>query len=347
MGRIPQQVQPVKGPRLDSIGPVKRSQTPTTLSVIIVNYHDWEATERLVHSLFQCSDLSYGRVEVILVNNGLFPEPASNRIVATPGLNIINRSENEGFARAVNYGAQIAKGDWFLLLNPDVEIGAKFLESVLDLLNQIGRRIGIVGLHLKSSDGASQPSAGCVPTLMSTLTGLFRDRERRKCSLPIGPFARQVPWVTGCGLLVRRTCFEELGGLDSDFFLYYEDVDFAHRARKAGWKVIWHPQVALVHRHPMHQRAVPPRLRLLTRHALLTFARKHWSRGATLLLTLVVWLEALARRWRHRHDATAWSVYRHLGTLAWHCVCGRYDAAYQTVWQLAQGSEYDVRINAR
>src|SRR5207249_7515050 len=54
----------------------------------------------------------------------------------------------------------------------------------------------------------------------------------------------RVPWVTGCCLLVRRECLEELGGLDEDYFLYYEDVDLCLRARKRGWTVWYEPNLA-------------------------------------------------------------------------------------------------------
>src|SRR5262249_4357536 len=73
-----------------------------------------------------------------------------------------------------------------------------------------------------------------------------------------------------------KACLQDLGGLDKDFFLYYEDVDFCQRAWARGWSVWYEPALAAVHHQPLHARAVPPHLRFLTRHGLLTYAGKHW-----------------------------------------------------------------------
>ena len=104
-----------------------------------------------------------------------------------------------------------------------------------------------------------------------------------------------VPWVTGGCLLVRRDCFEQVRGLDETFFLYYEDVDLCRRARSAGWSVWYEPDLRVTHHFPLHSRRVPAPLRLVTRHALLTYARKHWAGWQAKLLCGIVWTEALAR----------------------------------------------------
>jgi GT2 family glycosyltransferase len=88
----------------------------------------------------------------------------------------------------------------------------------------------------------------------------------------------------------------ELGGLDEEFFLYYEDVDLCRRARERGWSVWYDPNLAVIHHHPLHQRAVPPALRLVTRHSLMVYAAKHWPAWQFRLLTQVVQGEAWLRR---------------------------------------------------
>src|SRR5205085_2482126 len=97
-------------------------------------------------------------------------------------------------------------------------------------------------------------------------------------------------------LLARRECLRELGGLDGSFFLYYEDVDLCRRARAHGWSVWYEPALRAVHHHPLHTRAVPAAMRLITRHALLTYARRHWPGWQFKLLAAVVRLESAARR---------------------------------------------------
>jgi GT2 family glycosyltransferase len=95
---------------------------------------------------------------------------------------------------------------------------------------------------------------------------------------------------------VRRDCWHSLGGFDEDFFLYYEDVDLCRRARAAGWTVWYDPAVRVTHFRPLHTRPVPAPLRLVTRHALLTYGSKHWSRWQSRLLGGTVWAEAGLRQ---------------------------------------------------
>jgi GT2 family glycosyltransferase len=106
-----------------------------------------------------------------------------------------------------------------------------------------------------------------------------------------------VPWVTGCCLLVRRECLEQLSGLDEDYFLYYEDVDLCRRAWAKGWTVWYEPALQVVHHQPLHGRPVPSALRVVTRHALMTYGSKHWPRWQFHLLAKIVLTEARIRRY--------------------------------------------------
>jgi GT2 family glycosyltransferase len=103
-------------------------------------------------------------------------------------------------------------------------------------------------------------------------------------------------------MLLRRDCLQELGGLDEDYFLYYEDVDLCRRARERGWSVWFDPALRVVHHRPLHTRAVPAHLRLFTRHALLTYGAKHWRGWQFRILAQCVRLEAwLRERWAAWH----------------------------------------------
>src|SRR5262249_10534852 len=150
-----------------------------------------------------------------------------------------------------------------------------------------------------------QGSVGRFPTLLGTLLGLLRKRSERKCPTRLSRTRGRVDWLTGCGLLVHRHCLTGLGGFDPTFFLYYEDVDFCRRARVAGWSACYEPELHLVHRRPLHTREVPPRLRLLTRHALMAYAHRHWPAWQFRSLVALVWLDAHWRAWRARRAGRA------------------------------------------
>jgi N-acetylglucosaminyl-diphospho-decaprenol L-rhamnosyltransferase len=270
------------------------------LSVIIVNYCQWESTVKLVRQILQTAPARRGAVEVVVVDNHSPWHPLAARLRRWRGVSLRRWGRNRGYARAVNEGCRLSRGHWLLVLNSDLTLTEGFLAGALTIANQMSsheERAGIVGFQLLNEDGSGQLSTGFFPTLATTLVGLMRPRGCRKYVLPRGAAQRcRVPWVSGCCLLLRRECAQELGGFDESFFLYYEDVDLCRRARAKGWSVWFEPALRAVHHHPLHRRPVPPGLRLITRHSLLTYGQYHWPDWQFALLTSIVRVEAWARR---------------------------------------------------
>jgi GT2 family glycosyltransferase len=308
-------------PLAQPLAPQRLAAGLPRLSVVIVNYRQWDRTGELVRQLLNSACVKRGDAEVVVVDNHSPPHPLTRKLRRTPGVSVRRWESNHGFARAVNEGCRLSQGDWFLLLNPDTTLSEGFLDGALDLADRMARedpRAGIVGFHLRNSDGTRQLSAGPFPTLTSTLARLLLPRSRRKYQSLRAESRSRVPWVTGCCLLLRRECLKALSGLDEAYFLYYEDVDLCLRARQAGWSVWYEPDLAVVHHHPLHQRPVPAALRLITRHSLLTYAGKHWPRWQFHVLARIVRTEARARR------LVAWwqgdaSQARHFGELTGLC----------------------------
>src|SRR5581483_10911267 len=85
------------------------------------------------------------------------------------------------------------------------------------------------------------------------------------------------------------------GGMDEDFFLYYEEVALCRSAQDRGWRVEYDPSVAVVHLRPLQNRAISPKMRVITRHSKLLYFRKHLPRRQFLALVGIVRLEAAAR----------------------------------------------------
>lgn len=276
------------------IGLSLRTDRPR-LSVVVVNYLRWDDTARLVRQLRR-SEAFADEAEIVIVDNHSPPDPIIPRLRRSAGVSLRRWRTNRGFARAVNEGCRLSRGDWLLLLNPDTSVPDAFLDVVLeraDLLTDRDPSAGIIGFRLANDDGSWQLSTGRFPTLSSTLIGRLWPRHRRKYTTPPENRPSQVDWVSGCCLLVRRDCWRDLGGLDNRFFLYYEDVDLCRRARQAGWSVWYDPAITVTHHRPLHTRVVPPHLRLITRHALLAYAGKHWSRWQADVMAWVVRLEAM------------------------------------------------------
>jgi GT2 family glycosyltransferase len=329
--------------QLRTLPTATRTSTPQ-LSVVIVNYRTWDSTAALVRQLLKTSGPEPQRVEVVVVDNHSPAHPLMHRLRRWPRVSLRRWGRNRGFARGVNEGCRLSRGDWLLLLNPDVSVPPDFVERTLVLAERLDAtepRAGVIGFGLRNRDGSPQLSSGPDPTLLGTLTRLALPRARRKYLAQESSRPTQVPWATGCCLLVRRQCWQELGGFDPSYFLYYEDVDFCRRARAAGWSV-WHePAIQVIHHAPLHSREVTSALRVLTRHALLTFAARHWPAWQFQTLGRIVRLEAqLRRQWAHwRGQATAAEHFNGLGTVAGELMRGRPRAAWRLLNQVVRSME--------
>ena len=299
---------------------------PQRLSVVIVNYRQWVGAARLARRIMASAAGQRGLVEVVVVDNHSPRHPLIPRLRRWRGVSLRRWKHNRGFARAANEGCRLSRGDWFLLLNPDVTLPDGFLDGALAAIERLADdRAGVVGFPLRNGDGTMQCSAGPWPTLANTLGGLLLPRARRKCRPVTATERCRVDWATGCCLLLRRDCWRELAGFDEEFFLYYEDVDFCRRAQERGWGVWFEPALHAVHHHPLHRRNVPTHIRLCTRHGLLTYAAKHWPAWQTKVLSAIVraegWCRQTVARWRG--DACTARLFGRLRALAADFAAGR------------------------
>ncbi len=324
-------------PRSDLISALDQPR----LSVVVVNYRHWDDTGRLIQQLRTSHSLDEGLAEVVVVDNHSPAHPLIPRLRRARDVSLRRWRHNRGFARAVNEGCRLSRGEWLLLLNPDTTVPPGFLDDVLQRADDLVAhepRAGIVGFRLGNDDGSWQLSTGRFPTLLGTLVGRLWPRHRRKYTPPSGPGRVRVDWVTGCCLLVRRECWRELGGLDPDFFLYYEDVDLCRRAWQQGWSVWYDPAATVLHHRPLHTRAVPPHLHLITRHALLTYAGKHWPAWQAGLMARIVRLETWLAGWR---SGAARDVLAELDRIAGDLLCDRTAQARARMLRVVRRQEDD------
>ncbi len=274
----------------------------TVIRVVIVNYRQWTSTKDLVRNLAKSHAFQAGKVEIVVVDNGSPHNPLSDKLKRIHNLRLYQSGYNRGFARAVNTGAEGYLGEWLLLLNPDITVGEGFLDRVLASgasTQKVHPNVGVIGFGMLDPEGSIQPSTGPFPSFANTLFRQFLPRRLRKYHLPF----RQnglVDWTSGCCLLISKGCWSELGRFDPDFFLYYEDVDFCHRATQRGWRIFLDRSVTAVHHHPLHRRKVPSHLRVATRMALHTYSRKHWAAWQHRIMSFIMLLEARFGAWHSR-----------------------------------------------
>ncbi|HSL84159.1 MAG TPA: glycosyltransferase family 2 protein, partial [Thermoanaerobaculia bacterium] len=193
--------------------------------------------------------------EVVVVDDGSRDSTAAVVGERFPKVEVIRSDIARGFTASVNRGLAHVGGDVLLLLNSDTEVQAGWQEAVRGAFSAEGG-LGIVGAQLYYPDGAPQWSGGAVPNwawlfvLASGLAGVFRylPGYRRVRSLEHGG-RREVHWVTGAALAMRREVWEAVGAFDEEFRLYCQDLDYCHRAKREGWTVRIVPDFKVLHHH--------------------------------------------------------------------------------------------------
>jgi N-acetylglucosaminyl-diphospho-decaprenol L-rhamnosyltransferase len=300
----------------------QRAGPSPTLAVVIVNYNGWPDVSRLVAVLAAAPEVADGRCELVVVDNASDGPVPADLLASRPGVRLVCRPDNGGFAAGVNAGWRVSRAPWLLLLNPDVVAGPDLLGRVLERLGHYQGRPqgapGVVGFGLRNPDGTRQPSVGADPDLWRSLREPFIPRSRRKYQAGWRTRPGAVPWVTGACALVDAALLRALGGMDEDFFLYYEEVALCRSARARGRRVEYDPAVEVVHLRPLQNRPVTPKMRVITRHSKLLYFRKHLPRWQFEGLRRAVAVEARLRgAWSHwrgrRAEARAWDA---IGALA-------------------------------
>ena len=190
--------------------------------------------------------------EVVVVDNASTDGSQDMLAARFSWVRLIQNTQNVGFAQANNRGMRESRGQYVLLLNTDAFVHPGSLQAMLQVL-QTQPGTGIVGAHLLNADGSFQASHTPFPSLpqeFMILSGLGRallgpHYPSRGPEENIGP--QKVDYVEGAALLVRREAFEKAGGLDEDFFMYAEEVDWCYSMKRAGWQVWYTPEAKITH----------------------------------------------------------------------------------------------------
>lgn len=214
--------------------------TMSTISFVILTYNSSKHIKNLLDSLFTKYNNEY---EVVVVDNA--STDSTVEIVEKFGkkVNLFKNPENGGFAKGINVGAKIAKGDYLLFINPDAELADGDLVGLLSVFKE-HERAAVVGGKMLTWKGTPELSAGKFYTTFNTiLLALGLDSFVR-----FSPTKTQkVDFVSGGFMMVKKDIFEKLGGLDENFFMYIEDMEFCFRVKKAGHEVYFSPGMTIRH----------------------------------------------------------------------------------------------------
>ncbi len=230
--------------------PVSKREKP--ISVIMVSYMTGPALLEAIHAVLADKDI----FELILVDNGntLDARKRLSDVVAQHDrIRLLQGHGNIGFARACNYGANLARGEYFLFLNPDALIA----EGAARNLANCGKTLTapwITGGMLRDVNGQEQRGGrrGALTPLSALVSftplhklPFLKSIHKEGESLP--EYAQAYPTVSGACLMMGRSSFETLGGFDEDYFLHVEDIDVCRRAREQGGEVYFVPEAIVMH----------------------------------------------------------------------------------------------------
>jgi N-acetylglucosaminyl-diphospho-decaprenol L-rhamnosyltransferase len=269
------------------------------LAVVVVNHNAGPFLARCLESvLASAGDVG---LDVVVVDNASADGSADH--VAREGARLVRNRGNRGFAAAANQGIRATDAPFVLLLNPDAEIVGGTLGALVKVARE-RPRAGAVGLLVRNPDGSIQPSARRVPRLGEALGHAFlgpvapRNRFTRSYTMAGWDRAteREVQWVSGSAMLLRRAALDDVGPMDEGYFMYVEDVDLCTRLRLGGWQVVFSPEVEVVHEIGVSTRGKHGRMAFQHSRSVYRYFSKFAAAGPRALLKPFVraalWLRA-------------------------------------------------------
>ncbi|WP_394551180.1 glycosyltransferase [Agromyces sp. MMS24-JH15] len=225
--------------------------TAPSLAIVTVGYRSAGPLAGMLASI----PAATSRPVMIVVADNLPGADDTPGVVGAIGGDYVAMTQNLGYGGAVNAAVTRLPGvvEWILVTNPDVT----FHPEAIDRLREVGEadpHVGAVGPLVRNADGTPYPSARAIPGLgvgvgHAVLAPVWPGNPwtRRYHAATAVDAERDAGWLSGSCVLVRRSAFEEVGGFDPDFFMYFEDVDLGVRLARAGWRNRFTPVAEVTH----------------------------------------------------------------------------------------------------
>ncbi len=219
------------------------------LRVVAVTYFSGDELDGFLDSLATATKRS---THVVLADNGS-PDGSLDRFAGRPGVEVLHTGANLGYGGAANVGAKGCAGDWIVVANPDIRWHEGSIDTLLDAAER-WPRAGALGPAILTPQGDLYPSARALPSLSRGIghalcgwwwpTNPWTAAYRRERGTPEeGPAG----WLSGSCLLLRATAFDDVGGFDPAYFMYFEDLDLGRRLARAGWLNVYVPTSVVEH----------------------------------------------------------------------------------------------------
>lgn len=225
------------------------------LSIIILNYKSKGLVRQCVKTIGLYA--SKASCEIIVVDNDSRDGVGAMLAEKHPEVRFIQSPANIGYAAGNNLGIAAARGRYVVIMNPDITVMPGALDAMTAYMDA-HQDVGVLGPKLVHPDGSIDASCYrfpdyAIPVYRRTPLGKLPSARRAVSSYLMEDYdheeTRDVDWLLGAVLMVRRTALEKVGPLDERYFLYFEDTDWCRRFWQAGWRVVYYTGTKMVHYH--------------------------------------------------------------------------------------------------
>jgi N-acetylglucosaminyl-diphospho-decaprenol L-rhamnosyltransferase len=258
-------------------------------AAVVVNFESGPLLVECVRSLL--ADQSAGAPELVVVDNGSSDGSVAALRAALPDVTVIDPGENLGYAAAANRGTAATTAPVVVVSNADLTVAPGTAAALVGRLDA-EPDLAALGPALFNTDGSQYPSArshaSTVDAVGHAVLGrvLPRNRFTRRYRQLDAAWdrPRDVDWVSGALLFLRRSALDSIGGWDERYFMYLEDVDLCWRLRRLGWRVAYDPRGRATHVQGASTAAHPYRMIVAHHRSAYRFAARTWRGPRRLLL---------------------------------------------------------------
>ncbi len=263
------------------------------LSIIIVNYNARNYLKDCISSIKK--NVNSDIFEIILVDNDSSDGSVEYIQEQFPEIDIISHKKNLGYAVGNNRGIKKSKGRYILFLNPDTIV---FDEAIHFLLKELenNRNAGAVGPALFKGKNKYQISFGKKVNFIFEVFQKCFFNLYYKLKLKHFSLKKEVGWLSGACLMVRKSILDDIGYFDEQFFLYFEDIDLCYRIREEGWKIYYFPRAKVFHEGGASTSLLNFSFRYEYRKSQIYFYKKHNSKLSFILLQCYLFLFSLLQK---------------------------------------------------
>lgn len=205
------------------------------VSIVIPNYNGKKLLQKNLPAVLRAA----AHAQVIVVDDGSTDDSAVFVAKEFPGIELIKKPDNSGFAQTVNTGVKMVSGDIVVLLNTDIEPYQDFLKPLLSHFDN--KNVFAVGCMDESVEGTTVVKRG---RGVGTFKRGFLMHSRGEID------SNTTLWVNGGSGAFRKSIWDQLGGMDELYSpFYWEDIDISYRAQKMGYQVLFEPKSVVIHTH--------------------------------------------------------------------------------------------------